>query len=110
MKIINLSAFHIVSSLGANQDYNVVPHTQAGAINTVQSLLLKAPKTRSSEFIIKTEMRQGSRTDILNVLVEADSTKIINVKQQLPSGVGMFASASAGGTVTANGITAILGE
>ena len=110
MKIVDLSAFHIVSNLGTNQDHLIVPHTQLGAINTVQSLLLKAPKSHSSEFVVKTEMKQGTRTEILNVIVDADSTRIINVKQQLPAGVGMFAYASAGGTVTANGITATLGE
>lgn len=111
MKIKNISAFHTVTELPqGGTDCRIVSPGAEGTIKTVQSIILKAPKTADSEFVIKSVVSGGTRHEIMNVLVAMNSTKIINVKQQLPATISMHASASAGGVITVNGVEATLGE
>lgn len=110
MKITNISAFHTVTELSVNSDQRIVAPTENNSIKTVQTIILKAPKTKDSEFIIKSGTSNGQRHEIMNVAVPMNTTKIINVKNQLPAFIGMFASASNSGVITVNGIEATLGE
>ena len=109
MNVVNISAFHTVTEVSANSEQQIVSPTNKNSIKTVQSIFLKAPKASDSEFIIKTGI-SGRRHEIMNVLVSMNSTKVINVQQQLPEYTSMSATASAGGIVTANGVEATLGE
>ena len=109
MKVVNISAFHTVTDLPAGTDCRIVPPTTKGAIKTVQSIILKAPRSMDSEFIIKSESG-GVKREIMNVLVSMNSTKIINVKHQLPESVGLFAVAGGGGVATVSGVEATLGD
>lgn len=110
MKIVNISAFHTVTELPINTDCRIVSPTVNNAIKTVQSIILKSPKTVDSEFIIKSGSSGGVRHEIMNVFVAMNSTKIINVKHQLPESTGMFAAATGGGVITVSGVEAVLGE
>lgn len=110
MKIVNISAFQTVTELPAQSDRRIVSPTAAKSIKTVQSIILKAPKSVDSEFFIKSGSGNSAGQEIINVFVSMNSTKIINVKHQLPEFVGMFAYATGGGVVTVSGVEATLGE
>jgi hypothetical protein len=111
MQITNIAGFHTVTPLTMeNSDYRIAQHTGKNQLSTVQSILIKAPETSETSVVIESQKLNGVRQGIMRISVGRDSTKVIGVKLQLPTDVGLYANASAAGTViTVNGVVAELG-
>lgn len=112
MQVVDVAGFHKVTQLSESGiDYQLTPYTKTNELVTIQSVFIKANSSKSTDVVFKTQQNGYAKTEIMNITVAANSTKVINVKQQLPEAYAMFASASVDGAViTINGITATLGE
>jgi hypothetical protein len=111
MQVVDISGFHNVTQLPeAGKDYQLTPYTKTDELVTIQSIFIKAPTSNPVEIIFKTQRRGGQMAETMNIGIAMNSTKVINVKQQLPEAFCMFASASVpGASITLNGVVAKLG-
>lgn len=111
MQVVDISGFHNVTQFPeAGKDYQLTPYTNTDELVTIQSIFIKAPSSNPVEMIFKTHRRGGQLAETMNIEIGANSTKVINVKQQLPEAFCMFATASIpGASVTLNGVVAKLG-